>query len=95
MATYIAHVDVNEDQFQNPQELVSIWGTIREEVERVGGEVVDTYAILGDYDFHVAFTVDNSEMAFQVTQVIESQGLDTKTMEALPIDRLGQLVDDL
>jgi uncharacterized protein with GYD domain len=95
MPTYIAHVDVNEDQFQNPQELVSIWGTIREDIEQLGGEITDTYAILGEYDFHVTFTVDSSETAFQVTQIIESQGLDTKTMEALPLDRLGELVDDV
>jgi len=95
MPTYIAHVDVNEDQFQNPQELVSIWGTIREDIEQLGGEITDTYAILGEYDFHVTFTVDSSETAFQVTQIIESQGLDTKTVEAFPLDRLGELVDDV
>ena len=95
MPTYIAHVDVHEDQFQNPQELVSVWGTIREDVERLGGEVTDTYAVLGDFDFHVTFTVDSGETAFQVTQLIESRGLDTKTMEALPLDRLGELVEDV
>jgi len=95
MPTYIAHVDVNEDQFQNPQELVTAWGTIREDVEKLGGEVIDTYAILGEYDFHVRLSVDSSETAFQVTQVIESQGFDTKTVEALPLDRLGELVDDV
>lgn len=95
MPTYIAQVDVNEDQFQNPQELITIWGTIREDVEQLGGEIVDTYAILGDHDFHVMFAVDSSETAFQVTQIIESHGLDTKTMEALPLDRLGELVDDV
>lgn len=95
MPTYIAQVDVNEDQFQNPQELISVWGTIREDVEKLGGEITDTYAVLGDYDFHVMFTVDSSEKAFQVTQAIESRGLDTKTMEGLPLDRLGELVDDI
>lgn len=95
MPTYISQVDVNEDRFQNPQELLTAWGTIREDVEQLGGEIVDTYAILGDYDFHVMFTVDSSETAFQVTQVVEGQGFDTKTMEALPLDRLGELVDDV
>lgn len=95
MPTYIAQVDVNEDQFQNPQELISVWGTIREDVAQLGGEIIDTYAILGDYDFHVMFTVDSGETAFQVTQIIESRGLDTKTVEALPLDRLGELVEDV
>lgn len=95
MSTYIAQIDVNEEQFQNPQELVSVWGTIREDVEHLGGEIMDTYAVLGDHDFHIRFTVDSGETAFQVTQIIESHGPDTKTMEALPLDRLGELVDDV
>lgn len=95
MPRYITHVDVNEEQFQNPQELVSIWGAIREDVETLGGEIEETYAVLGDYDFHVMFTVESSETAFQVTQVIERHGLDTRTMEALPLDRIGELVEDV
>ncbi|WP_436925486.1 GYD domain-containing protein [Halosimplex amylolyticum] len=95
MPTYITHVDVNEGQFQNPQEFVSIWGAIREDIQELGGDVEETYAILGDYDFHVRFTVESSETAFQVTQVIERHGLDTKTMEALPLDRVGELVEDI
>jgi uncharacterized protein with GYD domain len=94
MPTYITQVDVNEDQFQNAQELVSIWGAIRDDIEDLGGELDETYAILGDYDFHVMFTVDSNEAAFQVTQVIERHGLDTKTMEALPLDRIGEIVQD-
>lgn len=95
MPTYVSQVDVNEDAFQNPQELISVWGTIRQKIEEQGGEVIDTYAILGGYDFHITFTVDSSETAFQVTQIIESHGLDTKTMEALPLERVGELVDDV
>jgi len=95
MPTFISQVDVNEDQFQNPQELISVWGEIREEIDELGGEVVDTYAILGEFDFHIMFEVDSSETAFQVTQVIERRGLDTRTTEALPLSRLGELVDDV
>lgn len=95
MPTYITQVDVNEEEFQNPQELISVWGTIRGDIEKLGGEIIDTYAILGNYDFHVVFTVESGERAFQVTQVIERHGLDTKTMEALPLDRLGELVEDI
>lgn len=48
MPTYITHVDVNENQFQIPQELISVWGTIREDVDHLGGEIIDTYAVLGE-----------------------------------------------
>lgn len=95
MPTYITRIDVNEEQFQNPQELVAVWRKINEDIEELGGEVLDTHAVLGDYDFHVRFTVDSGETAFQATQVIERHGLDTKTSEALPIDRVGEIVDDI
>ncbi|QLH80772.1 GYD domain-containing protein [Halosimplex pelagicum] len=95
MPTYITEVDVHGSEFQNAQELVRIWGAIREEVEELGGEVVDTHAVLGDYDFLIVYAVDDEEQAFQVTQAIERHGLDTKTMQGLPIDRIGELVDDV
>jgi uncharacterized protein with GYD domain len=95
MPEFIANVDVNEDQFQNSQELVTVWGAIREDVRDLGGEVEETYVILGDYDFHVRFSVDDSETAFQVTQAIERHGLDTQTVEALPVERVGELVEDV
>lgn len=95
MPTYICQIDVNEGEFRNPQELVSVWGNVREDVERLDGEIGDTYAVLGDYDFHVIFRVPDDGTAFQVTQVIERHGLDTRTMQALSIDQIGELVDDV
>ena len=54
-----------------------------------------TYAILGGYDFHLAFEVESGEVAFQVSQTIERHGLDTETMRTLPVERIGELVDDI
>ena len=62
MPTDITQIDVNEDTFQNPQELVSIWGTIREEIVGPGGEILQTYAVFGGYDFHLAFEVESGEV---------------------------------
>lgn len=95
MPTYILQIDVNEDEYQNPQELVSVWGAIREDIERLGGEVGTTYAVLGDYDFHLIVDVPDGETAFQATQAIERYDLDTKTMRALPLERIGELIDDI
>ena len=94
MPTYITRVDVNEDEFQNLQEFLTVWGTVREDIEGLGGEVRDTYAVLGDHDFHVIFEADGGEMAFQATQIIERHGLDTATSEVLPLERLAELVED-
>lgn len=95
MPTYLAQIDVNEDEYQNPQELISIWGTIREDIEDLGGDILQTYAVLGGYDFHLAFEVESGEAAFQVSQAIERHGLDTNTMRTLPVERIGELVDDV
>jgi uncharacterized protein with GYD domain len=94
MPTYLSQIDVNEDEYQNPQELVAIWRTIREDIDDLGGEISATYAVLGDYDFHIVFDVPDGETAFQVTQLIERHGLDTTTMRALALDQLGTIVDD-
>lgn len=95
MATYLCQIDVNDDEYQNPQELVAIWSTIREDVTDLGGEISATYAVLGAYDVHLAGDVPDGETAFQVTQAIERHGFDTTTMRALPFDRIGELVDDI
>ncbi|SFR60602.1 GYD domain-containing protein [Halogeometricum limi] len=95
MPTYIMHVDVNESEYQNSQELVSVWGTIREEMSELDAELLDTYAVLGSYDFDVRFEATDDDTAFQVTQVVERHGLDTETMQALPVERLGELVEDV
>lgn len=95
MPTYVCQIDVHGGQVENPQRLVSIWSEIQEEIEQLGATVLDTYTILGEYDFLLIFEVDGENQAFQVTQVIERNGLDTATMQAFPIDRIGELVDDV
>lgn len=95
MPTYVCQIDVHGGQVENPQRLVSIWSEIQEEIEQLGATVLDTYTILGGYDFLLIFEVDGENQAFQVTQVIERNGLDTATMQAFPIDRIGELVDDV
>jgi len=95
MSTYICQVDVRGGEFQNPQELVAVWGDIRDDINRVGGEITSTYAVLGNYDFHIIFQAPDDGSAFQVTQVIERHGLDTKTMQALPLDQMGELINDI
>lgn len=95
MSTYAVLADVDERQFQNAQELVTIWGDIREDVERLGGELVDSYALVGGYDFLLTFEVDDGDAAMRIAIAIERHGLDTETMRAVPIERMGELVEDI
>lgn len=91
----MALVDVNEAQIQNVQELASMWGDIRNDIEGLGGELVDAYAILGDRDFLVLFDAEDREAAFQIAVAVERYGLDMQTMEIIPMEEFAQLVDDL
>jgi len=95
MATYTILADVNESEFQNPQELVTIWGDIRKDIKEIGGELVSSYALIGGYDFQLTFEVNDEDAAVQIAMAVERHGLDTHTMRAVSIDRLGELVDDI
>lgn len=95
MATYVVLATVDSTQFQNPQELVSIWGEIKNDVENLGGELLDSHALMGQYDFFLTYELPDDEAAIQVAIAIERYGLDTHSMRAISTDRLGELVDDV
>lgn len=95
MSTYVGLIDVNEPEIQNVQELASIWGDIRSDVESQGGELLDTYALLGSRDFLVLFEADDEEAALKIAVAMERYGLDMETMQAVALDRLGELVEEI
>ena len=95
MRTYMALVDVVDAEVQNAQELATVWGDLRHDIEDVGGELHDAYAILGEHDFLVLFEAPERDQALQVSLLIERRGLDMQTMEIIPVDRFGELVSDM
>lgn len=95
MQTYAVLADVHEREFQNPQELTTIWGEIRNDVERLDGELVESFALVGGYDFLLLFDADDPEAALQIAVAIERHGLDTHTMQAFPVDELADIVADV
>ena len=95
MSTYMALVDVVDAQVQNAQELASTWGDIRNDIADVGGEMRDAYAILGEHDFLVLFDAPDRDHALQISLIVERRGLDMQTMEILPVDHFGELVNDI
>lgn len=94
MPTYAAHVTVEDREFQNVQELASIWGEIHGDLEALDVEVVDTYAVLGSYDFLVLYEAPDRDAAFRTAITVESHGLDLETMEITPTENFADLVDD-
>ena len=95
MPTYTSLAKVRERDVQNVQDLASIWGELRTEIEDFDAELLDTYAVLGDYDFIVLFESADREEAFKVALAMERHGLDMQTMEVIHTDRFAELVEDI
>ena len=95
MPTWIALVEVTSTEFQNLQELTSIWGDIRLEAEEVSSEIelTDTYPLLGRYDFLLVVEAPNRDSVFELSLAAERQGLDMTTMEGVPIEHFAELVE--
>jgi uncharacterized protein with GYD domain len=94
MPTYAAHVSVEDRKFQNVQELASIWGEIRGDLEEFDVELIDTYAVLGGYDFLVLYEAPDRDTAFKTAITVESHGLDLETAEIASTEDFADLVDD-
>ncbi len=94
MPKYVSMVTVEGREFQNVQELASIWGEIRGELQESGVDVINTYAVLGSYDFLVIFEAPDRDTVFQAAITIEGYGMDMQTMEITDTDRFADLVDD-
>lgn len=94
MPTYASLLDVRKD-FQNPQELTSIWGDVRSDLEEFDAQLRDTYAVLGEYDFLVIVDAPDRDAVFQAGIALERHGLDAQTMEIVPTDDLAGVVDDV
>ncbi|WP_123538553.1 GYD domain-containing protein [Halosimplex salinum] len=95
MPTYMTLADVHEQEFQNPQELATVWGDVAADIEEIGGELRHSYAVMGAHDFVLIYEVDDSADAMQVAIAAERYGMDTTSMQLFPIDRLSELVEDI
>ncbi|MDS0282471.1 GYD domain-containing protein [Haloarcula onubensis] len=94
MTTHVLLADVNEQRFHTFQELASIWGDIRNDIEDAGGEVHDSNVLIGDYDLQVVFDADDEETVLEVSMAVQRHGLNTKTMRAVPMAQIGEYATD-
>jgi uncharacterized protein with GYD domain len=94
MQTWISLVEVDGTAFQDLHELASLWGDINLELEEIDAEIQETYALLGRYDFLLVFEAPDRDAVFEVSLAAERHGLDMNTMEGVPIEHFGSLVDE-
>lgn len=94
MAKYIALIRL-EEYVQNAQELASFWGDLHTKLEEdFDTEVEHSYAVLGDVDFVMIFDAPDRDAAVQAALAIGSYGLETQTMELIPIEDFADLATD-
>ena len=94
MPTFVVLADVRGRAIQNPQDLGSLWGRIRTEIEDRDGVPRESYLVAGEYDFLLTYDAEDVEAAIEIAIAIERHGLETQTLPVIPIDRLGDLVED-
>ncbi len=62
---------------------------VNTELENMGANIVDQYALLGDYDFITIIEAEDNEAISNMMLEMGSRGtIDTVTMAAIPVDKL-------
>jgi len=95
MPTYAAIATIETGKFQNAQELAAIWGDVRADLEAQDCELRDAYILLGERDVLLVFDAPDREAALQASIAAERYGIDMQTMEAMDVEKLGDVVQDL
>lgn len=93
--TFIAFVTVEEEKVQNVQEFVTVYGSIQNDIESIGCELTDAFALLGQYDFLFVFEAPSKDEAIQVSIALDRYGLDAETCTAFPPDEMGELAEEI
>lgn len=95
MPTYTMLANVDDAEFQNPQELATLWGDIENDLAEAGVDLEETYTVLGGYDFQLTFEVEDDETAFEAAFLVQRYGFEVQTMKALSIERIGEVIEDV
>ena len=95
MQTYAAFADVETGTYQNTQELASIWGDLRQDLEMRDCELRDAYVLLGEHDVLLLFDAEDRQAALEASIAAQHYDIGLETMEAIHVDDLGQVVEDV
>ncbi|WP_232700959.1 GYD domain-containing protein [Halobacterium wangiae] len=95
MQTYAAIATVETGEFQNAQELASIWGDLRQDLETQECELRDAYILLGESDVLMIFDGPDRQAVLEASIAAQRYGINMKTMEAIDVEDLGEVVEDV
>lgn len=94
MPTYAAFANVETREYQNVQELASIWGDLKQDLETRDCDLQDAYILLGERDVLMLLEAEDHESALGASIAAERYGIEMQTMEAMHVDDLGELVEE-
>ena len=94
MSTYASFIRLEDRTAQNAQDLASIWGDAGNELAEFDAEIIDAYAMLGEYDFLVIYEAPDHEGALKSSLTLGRHGLACQTTEIVDVDDFAHLVED-
>ncbi|WP_135819957.1 GYD domain-containing protein [Halostella litorea] len=95
MPQFAVLVTVDDAEFQNVQDLATLWGEIRTEIGERDVELAESYAALGEYDFLVTIDAADRDAAYRTALAIGRHGLRTETIPIEETEKFADLVDDI
>ncbi len=91
MAKYVSLIALPENG-RDEAEVASLFRNLGTDIQEYDAHIDQCYAVLGEYDFMVVVDAPDRNAAFRASIAIENQGLDTQTMEIIPIEEFSSLV---
>lgn len=91
---YVVAAELTGETAQNPQELISMWGGIREDCAAMDVEIVDAWAVFGDHDFIAVVDPPDRRDMLRTSLIMQRRGLRTTSMPAISTESFASVVSD-
>lgn len=89
METYVILSKLTDEGRKTIKEKPERIKEVNEELKEMGANIVNQYALLGDYDFVTIIEAEDNESITEMVLETGARGtIDTLTMAAIPVDSL-------
>lgn len=96
MPYYIALGKLTEEGAHNLAGMIAAMEDVADALDRMGGRLVDDFALLGAYDYLFIAEAPNEETMYRAAISAAAHGVITlQTMPAIPFEEFGRLVRDV
>ncbi len=93
MPQYVVLSRLTQEGRKIPKERPERLKEVNQEIAKIKAEVMQRYALLGKYDFHVMLQAPDNDTVVKIMVELGSQGTsETATLAAIPIDEFLKMV---